>query len=327
MPVAKGKATYRIVHQLEPVTSIYHALAHQVGGAIENARAPIEASVACSYRFVPEDGAFYSTGSGYDRFRQRSRDLAAEYSFAATADISDFYNQIYSHRVRASIEAADGNLEGVAKDLEIVIHAINASASKGIPVGPNASGIIAEGVLLDVDGLLSRLGITHTRYVDDIRMFSNSEQELHSHGKCANYLYEHHRLHFNSYKTNVYLRDEFIEKVLQDHVDDEIEAAMSRIASLDPYGESGLLEPNDIPDEEVIDEIGDMITRRHKDDGFVDLNLIKAYIRRAHLGNSLSYIEVVRNALEIFVPVIHELAKAMNNTIKLRFLGTNFSAG
>jgi hypothetical protein len=66
MPVAKGRTSYRIVHQLEPLTAItYTALVHSVAPALEAARS--NDVTACSYRYMPDDGAFFAGGQGYEK--------------------------------------------------------------------------------------------------------------------------------------------------------------------------------------------------------------------------------------------------------------------
>jgi hypothetical protein len=310
MPAAKGRNSYRIVHQLDPMTSLtYTALVHGVAGDLEAARAGPE--VACSYRYIPDDGAFFSGGAGYEIFRARSEELAATHAYGASVDIADFYNQIYSHRVRGAIEAAAPALANLAHDVERVVHTVNAGASKGIPVGGDPSAILAEGVLIDVDQLIRRYGLEHTRYVDDIRIYSADEERLHGMlESLSEYLYEHHRLHLNSAKTRLLPMDRFLKEVIHDHSDDEIDAAIEKLGQLDPYGDGGL-EPDDVPENDVLEQIGAMISGRWRKTGHVDLNLIKAYLRRARRAGSSLFVPIVIEATEAFVPAIHELVRSM----------------
>jgi hypothetical protein len=317
MPVAKGLSTYRIVHQLQPLTCIaYTALVHKVAPAIEQARFTAERCIACSNRYSPDDGAFFSAGTGYDQYRGQSFDLALKREYVATADISDFFNQIYSHRVRGSIEAADKQLELVARDLEHVIHVANATASKGIPVGCDASRLIAEGIMVDIDQLIAREGLEHTRYVDDIRIFSDNEQDLRSMIETlSEYLYSHHRLNLNSQKTGVYSNEEFLKRIAPDYTDAETDAAMAKLAEIDPYGDAGFDE-NDVPDEDVLEEISTTIRERAARDSYVDHNLLKSFLKRCRFADSLVYVELANDYPETFVPVFHELAKVLETTIQ-----------
>ncbi len=51
MTIAKPKGGFRVVHQLEPLDAIaYTALACEIATAVEAARMPADANIACSYR-------------------------------------------------------------------------------------------------------------------------------------------------------------------------------------------------------------------------------------------------------------------------------------
>ena len=55
---------------------------------------------------------------------------------------------------------------------------MNQKASQGLPVGPAASIILAEAVLTDVDRFIVQKGLSHTRYVDDFRVYGDSRNAL-----------------------------------------------------------------------------------------------------------------------------------------------------
>ena len=115
-PWRKTRGGYRIVHQLEPLDSvIYTALAFIIAEQVEQARA--DEHVACSYRIEIDEGSLFGSGSGFDRYRERCEYLAEEYSFVLTTDISDFYNQLYLHRLRNAIESAT-DITGIATQIE-----------------------------------------------------------------------------------------------------------------------------------------------------------------------------------------------------------------
>jgi len=320
IPTAKGRTTYRIVHQLEPLTSIvYNALVYKVAPSIEESLQKRAVKIACSNRFSPVDGSYYANGSGYDDFKERSKEFSENYSYFATTDVSDYYNQVYSHRVRGAIEAAAPDLEKVATDLESVIHRINAKASKGIPVGPHPSGILSESIMIDIDQLIQRLGVEHTRYVDDFRFASNDPDQLDRViEELSIYLFKNHRLHLNSEKTKILSKEKFISSVLKDHEDDEVEAAIQEILVLNPYSEeiSSHQIEGSVDSEDALKNVTKLIKERYEKNGMVDLNLLKSYFRRCRLVDFRGYVEVARLCLPAFLPVFHELAKTMEVTIK-----------
>ena len=70
----KPKEGFRIVHQLEPITSIiYTALVYSVAEKIEQARVDINKKVACSYRIKISDGSFFSNNNGFLNFSTQSK--------------------------------------------------------------------------------------------------------------------------------------------------------------------------------------------------------------------------------------------------------------
>src|SRR5450759_899368 len=98
---AKHANGFRVVVQLDPYDSLlYLAIAREVGALVESLRIPEERGIACSYRveFSP-DGQLFKKAGGWDQFQETSRARCREpkVKFVLTADISDFYNQIYHH--------------------------------------------------------------------------------------------------------------------------------------------------------------------------------------------------------------------------------------
>lgn len=235
-PWKKPRNGYRIVHQLEPIdTIIYTALAFQVSAKIEAARVPEEFGVACAYRINLADGSFFSAGSGYDQFRDFSKDIASRKEFVLLTDIADFYNQIYLHRLNNAIEHASPKLKSIADDIESFLTRLNDKASQGIPVGPAASIVMAEATLTDVDQYIIDLKVEHTRYVDDFRIFSNDKSELETVlQNLTLYLYKNHRLSLSTEKTMILSSKEFIEKLENPYEIEKIEV-IEEIEILDPY--------------------------------------------------------------------------------------------
>ena len=201
----KPKEGFRVVHQLEPIDSlIYTALVYSVAEQIEQARVDINNNVACSYRIKINDGSFFSNNNGFLSFTTQSEELANNYQYVLATDITDFYNQIYLHRLNNAIESANKISNEVPDDIERFLSTLNNKASKGIPVGPAASIVLAEAIMIDIDNFLINKGVFHTRYVDDFRIFSNSKEKLNSVlEELTLYLYDNHRLTLSSEKTKV----------------------------------------------------------------------------------------------------------------------------
>jgi len=141
---------------------------------------------------------------------------SGEYEYVLVADITDFYNQASQHRIENALELA-GISTARAKNIERFLSSVAAKQSRGLPVGPAASIILAEACLNDVDSFLMRRGLRHTRYVDDFRIFCSSRGEalqvLHD---LTCYLYTSHRLALNAGKTRILPVEEFREEELLD---------------------------------------------------------------------------------------------------------------
>jgi hypothetical protein len=235
LPAPKASFGYRMVHQLDALTAVvYTALAHQVAGAVEAAR--LDPSVACSYRIQTDADSFFRSGNGYETFTDRSIELAVEHSHVLVLDISAFYNSVYLHRVANAIKVADGSLASVAEGIERFLLALNNKASQGLPIGPAASIVFSEAVCSDIDQFIKNLGFVHTRYVDDLRIFAQSEDALASLlESVVEYLYEPHRLQIAWSKTSIVTSAEFKAKYIEDPERAEKQKLIEVIGSYNDY--------------------------------------------------------------------------------------------
>lgn len=223
----KSNENYRIVHQLDPIDSlIYTALIRELCEVIENFRIPESEKIACSYRIKPDlEGSFFADDTGWDTFLSRSEDLAKKYEpgFVLIADITDFYNQIYTHRVQNLIEqAGKGACEEQAKAIERFLFGLNKKTSRGIPVGPSASIILAELILTDIDNKIRTYTDNFVRYVDDTRIFfKKREDAVYALHELTQYLYSYHRLVFSGEKTKILSTKRFREKYQRNETKEE----------------------------------------------------------------------------------------------------------
>ena len=117
----KGDAAFRAVKQLSPFDSIiYAALAYEAAEAIEKLRQPVADGRVFSYRVsMDAKGRLWDPNVTWRSFHARSEEIVADttYSHVVIADIADFYNHIYLHRVRNALEAAGVN-ETRSKNIE-----------------------------------------------------------------------------------------------------------------------------------------------------------------------------------------------------------------
>ncbi len=192
----KANGTYRIVHKLDPIDSlIYTALVYEIHQIIEDYRIPASEHIACSYRIKPDiNGSFFDRNeNGWSQHKRRIKCLSEKFKngYVISCDITDFYNQIYTHRIQNIIsEAGGGNFDEQAKILENFLHNLNTKTSRGVPVGPAASIVLAEAIMADIDKKIMSYTRDFTRWVDDIIIFiKNKEDAAFVFHQLTKYLY------------------------------------------------------------------------------------------------------------------------------------------
>ncbi|MFC4864027.1 RNA-directed DNA polymerase [Pseudomonas sp. MAHUQ-62] len=322
LPWAKARGGYRIVHQLEPLDSlIYTALVYLIAEQVEAAR--MVPSIACSYRIEVDNNSFFSKGSGFPAYRESCERLGDIYEYVLSTDISDFYNQIYLHRVGNVVDSV-GAPDKAGKEIENFLSRLNNKASQGIPVGPAASIVLAEAILLDVDQFISNHHVEHVRYVDDIRIFSDSKEQLTEIlENLVVYLHDQHRLGLVSEKTSIRSADEFIHEELQNQYQMEKLDILNEIEAGNQYGayESDQEDYHEdheeydeyyeeSEDEDDNEELGASLLDaliRARNFGYVDLAVIRAIIRRAKHGQVADIAEAILEDIEFYTPVINDV--------------------
>ncbi len=105
------------------------------------------------------------------RFRRLVRSGASGAGAALMADVRDCYGSITGPVVGAALGSLGARPEEVDGVLE-VLHPLAAHGVRGLPIGPEASAVLANAVLLRVDRRLAEAGRTHVRWVDDLIVFA-----------------------------------------------------------------------------------------------------------------------------------------------------------
>lgn len=326
----KSTGTFRIVHQLEPLNSlIYTAMAYMVAGELEAIRFPVEANVACSYRITLSNhkGEFFADGQGYGKFIERCTELSYINSHVLTVDIADFYNQIYVHRLENVIsQCAQVGIQ-LSKDLENFLLSLNGTVSKGIPVGPAASILMAEAIMVDVDQFLAGRGVAHTRYVDDIRIFHNSRHELIKLlEKLSLYLYDTHRLSVAASKTKIISSEDFVAEYLSNPEAVEKQRLRELLANfasdLSDYGESSFIEIEsdvigNIEMQRVVlmDLLEEILSR-----DVLDLGLARLLLRRCKTSRIRAIVPSLIENFDFFAPVIRDVVLYLDKVSNPRFI-------
>ncbi|WP_165971224.1 RNA-directed DNA polymerase [Luteimonas terrae] len=256
----KNRANVRVLHLLHPHDLlIYTALTLIAKKDIEANRLPARSKNVFSYRAAPTtDGEIYNVRGAYDLYQARLAELAERpaFKYVAVADIADFYARIYQHRLENVIEsvATTQRVRDVARILvKKLIGNLMGKDSYGIPVGPYASRLLAEALLIDVDTQLKTSGVDFARWVDDFVIFTKSEYEAQSVlFTLGEWLYTRHGLTLQSAKTQILPIAGYREHHLIRH-DDRL---TDRDAVVQMFRDAGDdYEDAEEPEEEEIEEI------------------------------------------------------------------------
>lgn len=207
--VPKGELTYRQATQLGPQDSILlAAILYEYGQGIEDRRLP--ANQVFSYRFGPsaEDG-LYTRENSWNRFWSTALVKGHQSSVILSCDISDFYNQIYHHTVENQLRQSSFPNQAI-KWIINLLKSTTSGVSRGVPIGPHGTHLIAESSLIPIDNSIKSRGIDFIRYVDDIVVFCDSKsQARQSLAAIASVLDKQQRLMLQRHKTKLMRPNEF----------------------------------------------------------------------------------------------------------------------
>jgi retron-type reverse transcriptase len=264
--IPKDELSYRIATQMNPIDSIlFCALMHQFGGQIESKRASTDK--VFSYRFSPEtNGKLYSSESTWEKYWEKCEEKARHYKYVAYLDISDFYNQIYHHTIENQMGSC-GFPNPAIKFIKKLLTTLTQKNSRGIPIGPHVSHLLAEMSLIPIDESISFKGFDYCRYVDDFVIFTNSYEDARLvFYHLAETLDKQQRLVIQRQKSKIIETKDFLKLCAKMRIDDPINEKEQEILDVirenseDPYAAIKLseLEPEDL---EVLsfDNINDLL--------------------------------------------------------------------
>ncbi|MFB5270011.1 RNA-directed DNA polymerase [Paenibacillus enshidis] len=232
--IPKEELSYRVATQLDPIDSLLlAAITYEFGSKIEHRRRRVSEDTVFSYRFNPlENGIFYSNESSWNDFWKACLQKSEIKKYVVQMDISDFYNQIYHHTMENQLTES-GLPNQVTKFIIRLLEHLTMTVSRGIPIGPHSSHLLAESTLIPIDDSLSVRGVDFCRYADDIFVFCNTEKEA----KIAIYnmagiLDKQQRLILQKQKTKILTTEDFIpycEQMLNDNPMNENEDKMIKV--------------------------------------------------------------------------------------------------
>jgi len=205
--VTKDENTFRQVAWLDPFDAVkYLAVAFLLFEQIEARRIHKDERIIHSHRLSGNDSEIFDARFGYDSFRARSSELSRERmgKRKVVTDISNFFDRIGIHPLENHLLDVGCDKRYVTLVREMLLFWAGDRRSYGVPVGSDASRILSEAVLLDVDKKLKDSGIVFIRYVDDFRICAESHAKALKAIEVLTTLLADEGLSLNSRKTDIF---------------------------------------------------------------------------------------------------------------------------
>jgi hypothetical protein len=167
---------------IEPIDELkYLTLALQIADQIETKRPNKSRSQVFSYRFSPDKGYLFDPKYNYTAFREHvsKKSKQRNVNVVVSCDISNFYDRLNLHRLECVLSSNPKIDKKIILQINELLLFWSGRDSYGIPVGSNASRILAEAALIEVDNFLLSHKISYCRFVDDFRLFAPDSATAH----------------------------------------------------------------------------------------------------------------------------------------------------
>jgi retron-type reverse transcriptase len=307
--VPKDEISYRQATQLHPQDSILlSAVVHQFGQGVEARRLPQDR--VFSYRFAPSsEHGLYATQGGWNNFWRAAHQQSFRCATILYCDIADFYNQVSHHAVENQLFASGFPNQAVRWVIKLV-ESTTAGVSRGIPIGPHGTHLIAEATLIPVDNSMSSSGLGFLRYADDIVVFCDSDRAARQAlAVIASILDKQQRLILQRHKTRFFSPAEFRDlcnKMIEDRPisdnEDRLLQLIKKYSGDDPYKSVSYEEISQEDWKKITNEIVDRIIREYIGQSQVDYVRLRWFYRRLSQIGHPGAIDISLNELEKLGP-------------------------
>ncbi|MBU9645303.1 RNA-directed DNA polymerase [Burkholderia gladioli] len=167
---------------IEPVDEArYLSLVLQIADLIEVKRPNKSKNNVFSYRFHPSKGYLFDQKYNYTSFREHvsRKSRQRNVNVVVSCDISNFYDRLNLHRLECILSSNPKIDKKIILQINELLLFWSGRDSYGIPVGSNASRILAEAALIEVDNFLTSHKISYCRFVDDFKLFAPDAATAH----------------------------------------------------------------------------------------------------------------------------------------------------
>ena len=165
---------------------LLQAISNIFAKKLRTKRERVELSTVFSNKLAAKDNSIFFTErwqETYGAFQKKCVSIFDDgYRWSASFDMAAYYDTI-SHDLLLSI-ASPKNKHPQTRDLVAnwlqvwSADDMSAATGHGIPQGPMASDFLSEAFFLPIDLRLQKENIQYVRYVDDLRLFGKSENEV-----------------------------------------------------------------------------------------------------------------------------------------------------
>lgn len=178
----KDPFDFRRAALMQPFDTIASlALVISIADVVERHRPQPAKNLVFSYRFKPIDGLLFNPEYTFTSFEQhvRERMRAPRVKVLVKCDIASFYDRLNLHRLESTLLGLPIDQNRVRLINELLLFWANRD-SYSLPIGGNASRILAEAALISVDDYLISHKIKFCRFVDDYRFFAPDTKSAHA---------------------------------------------------------------------------------------------------------------------------------------------------
>jgi hypothetical protein len=237
-----GPAGFRITTKIHPFWSVYfNGLGIAIADALEDQRDPR----ARSYRFKRDGGEkLFDVRFSWRAFREATVVEAlgiAKGAIVVQTDISSFYEHISHHHLQNALNDLFHD-DRMGNQINALLVKFSSGRSFGLPVGGQASRVLAELFLNSVDQKMTVGEIRWFRYVDDYVLIADSNADAYRALSVLSYALADYGLTLNKTKTVMLTSKHYADYVAAQLGGEGDQAARLRAIDLhfDPYSDTAI---------------------------------------------------------------------------------------
>jgi hypothetical protein len=176
-----GPFDFRRCALMQPLDTIkYLSLVLTLADEIEKCRPSNSKRIVFSYRLKPNKGYLFDPKYNITSFKKHISEKTKhkKTKVLVACDIANFYDRLNLHRLESVLLSIGADKTRVSQLNQLLLFWANRD-SYGLPVGSNASRILAEAALIEVDNYMLSIGAKFCRFVDDYRFFAPNAHTAH----------------------------------------------------------------------------------------------------------------------------------------------------